>query len=137
MPYKQVDIQTVGPAATVVNTAPIYGEIISISVVYDPLAAAGTDLVVLNIDMPLAGLPNNVFTFNNNNADGCFYPRCELVDINEIALDYDPLGPPITLQTDNMLSHGRLSVSIAQADPGVNVRNHTVYIIYKAEINQS
>jgi len=136
MPYKQVDIQTVALAATVVNTEPIYGEIISVAVVYDPAAAVGTDLVVLNIDMPLAGLPNNVFSFGNNNTDGCFYPRAELVDVDAVALDYDPLGPPVTLQTDNMLSHGRLSISIAQAH-AANTLNHTVYIIYKAEKNQS
>jgi len=136
MPYKEVNIQTIALGATVVNTEPIYGEIISIVVDYDVASAVGTDLVILNIDTPMAGVPNNVFTFNNNAADGCFYPRTECVDILGAAVDYDPLGgPPNCDVHDTMMACGRLSVSIAQAAPAATL-NHTVYIIYKAESNQ-
>ena len=138
MPYKQVDVQTVGAAATVVNTEPIYGEIISIVVDYDALAAAGTDLIVNHVDLPIpiaALVP--IFTLVNNNVDGCFNPRTPVVDVDEVAIDYDPINPPTTLVTDTNMSHGRLSISIAQAGAAVQVRDHIVYIIYKAESQQA
>lgn len=124
-------ILTSDAAGAAIYTSPQYleGLLQCIYIDYDPLAAAGTDVVVYDETQPVPAAGGITYlTVTNNNVDGAYFPRIDCCDNAGVAVFYDPLGVATTEVRDHYCMANPITITLAAI--GAAGRTITVWIYY-------
>lgn len=107
----KITVTLTGASGDAKSAAPISGSILAIHLAYTDIAAGTTDVVIAGTSAPI--MP--ILTRSNSVADGWFFPRAALCDVNAAALLYAAGGTPVTgeIPVDDYIT-----ASVAQADAG-------------------
>jgi hypothetical protein len=109
-----------GAATGDASSVDVSGRVLAVYLDYDGNAPATTDVTLAMADGP----SENILEISNNKTDGWYYPRKQVCESDGSALTYD--GTYIVAEP--YVVHGRLKLSVAQADALTDCVTAYVYI---------